>query len=274
MAGSGYLDTPTVLLTGSGLLLRGLLICGLVRLDISERATSLIALAYAGFYALDYFLLSRDFLTATVHLVFFLAVLKIFTARTGRDYLYTAAIAFLELVAAAILSVNFNFFLILALYLLFAIAALTSGEIRRSMHKAASPARSGPAPVPCAPGRARGLGDAGHPDAHRRPVFPVAAHRRGGLRAARPAPHARAGLFQPGEPGGDRGNPDQLAARDAHPDLQSASRCRGLKWRGGALTAFDGKRWTNPPDKGGTILIPIEDGHVILGSRQSGPARH
>src|SRR5580692_1753953 len=141
VAGSGYLDTPTVLLTGSGLVLRGLLIGGLVKLGLSERAATLIALAYAGFYALDYFLLSRDFLSATVHLVFFLAVLKIFTARTGRDYLYTAVIAFLELVAAAVLSVNFNFFLFLALYLLFAMAALTSGEIRRSMHKAASTAR-------------------------------------------------------------------------------------------------------------------------------------
>src|ERR1035438_10361761 len=73
---------------------------------------------YTGFFALDYFLLSRDFLTATVHLVFFLAVMKILTAKTNRDYLYTAAMAFVELLAAALLSIDFNFFLFLALYLL------------------------------------------------------------------------------------------------------------------------------------------------------------
>jgi len=32
VAGSGYLDTPTIALTGAGLVLRGLLIWGLVRL--------------------------------------------------------------------------------------------------------------------------------------------------------------------------------------------------------------------------------------------------
>ena len=69
-------------------------------------------MAYAAFFVADYFLLSRDFLAATVHLLFFLAVMKILTARTNRDYLYTAVIAFLELLAAAILSINFNFFLI------------------------------------------------------------------------------------------------------------------------------------------------------------------
>ena len=108
----------------------------------------------------DYFLLSRDFLAATVHLLFFLAVMKILTAKSNRDYLYTAVIAFLELLAAAILSINFNFFLFLALYLLFAIAALTSGEIRRSIDRSTVTARSGlknflPAPRPAFRARSR-----------------------------------------------------------------------------------------------------------------------
>jgi transglutaminase-like putative cysteine protease len=143
VAGSAYLDAPTVVLTGAGILLRALLLSGLVRLNPSERTVTLVAVGYAGFFPIDYFWLSRDFLSATVHLVFFLAVVKILTARTNRDNLYIAVIAFLELLAAAILSINFNFFLCLALYLMFAIAALTSGEIRRSMRKASTTARSG-----------------------------------------------------------------------------------------------------------------------------------
>ena len=143
VAGSGYLDTPTIALTAAGLVLRGLVIRGFVRLDLPDRTVTLITLGYTGFFALDYFLLSREFLTATVHLVFFLAVMKILTAKTNRDYLYTAAIAIVELLAAALLSIDFNFFLFLALYLLFAVAALTSGEIRRSTGRAAATARSG-----------------------------------------------------------------------------------------------------------------------------------
>src|SRR5215831_17232438 len=73
VAGSGYLDGATVALTGLGLLARALLIAGVVRLDLSERVVTAVTLSYIGFFALDYFLLSRDFLTATVHLVFFLA---------------------------------------------------------------------------------------------------------------------------------------------------------------------------------------------------------
>src|SRR5205807_5585651 len=130
VAGSGYLDIPTIALTMAGLLLRGLLICGVLRWNISERAITVATAGYTAFFPIDYFLISRDFLTATVHLVFFLAVMKVLTAKTSRDYLYTATIAFLELLAAAILSANFNFFLFLALFLLFAMAALTSGEIR------------------------------------------------------------------------------------------------------------------------------------------------
>ena len=143
VAGSGYLDVPTMALTAAGLMLRAVMIYGALRLEISERAATLATIAYAGFFLLDYLFLSRAFLWASVHLVFFLAVVKILTAKTSRDHLYTAVIAFLELIAAAILSNNFNFFLFLTLYLIFGIAALTSGEIRRSMAKAPSTARTG-----------------------------------------------------------------------------------------------------------------------------------
>ena len=101
--------------------------------------------SYAAFFAADYFLLSRDFLAATWWKIAtsLLAVMKILTAKSNRDYLYTAVIAFLELLAAAILSINFNFFLFLALYMLFAIAALTSSEIRRSIERSTVTVRSG-----------------------------------------------------------------------------------------------------------------------------------
>ncbi|MBM3775988.1 MAG: DUF3488 domain-containing protein, partial [Acidobacteria bacterium] len=143
VAGSGYLDTPTVTLTAAGLLLRALLVLGVLRFEISARAVTLLTLGYIGFFPLDYFFLSGDLLRATVHLVFFLAVVKILTARSARDYLATAAISFLELLAAALLSANLNFFLCLAAYLVFAVSAFTSAEIRRSLERGGRVARSG-----------------------------------------------------------------------------------------------------------------------------------
>ena len=143
VAGSGYLDTPTVILTGAGLLARALLISGVLRFDISPKLVVALTLAYVGFFPLDYFYFSRAFIQSTVHLVFFLAVIQILTSRTNRDYFFMATIAFLELLAAAILSTNSNFFLFLTLYLLFAMAAFTSAEIRRSMQKRVTVARNG-----------------------------------------------------------------------------------------------------------------------------------
>src|SRR5579864_897494 len=143
VAGSGFLDAPTIVLTGLGLLLRALLVTGVVRFEISDRLVTIATLTYIGFYPVDYFFLSRGFLEATVHLVFYLAVVKILTAHTNRDYLYTAMIAFLEILAAAILSASLNFLLFLGLYLLSAIAAFTSAEIRRAMQKPHQIARTG-----------------------------------------------------------------------------------------------------------------------------------
>src|ERR1700749_4219128 len=71
VAGSGYLDTPTLVLTAAGLLLRGLVIAGIVRFHIPDFVARLLAVAFVAFFGIDYLFISRDFLSATVHLVFF-----------------------------------------------------------------------------------------------------------------------------------------------------------------------------------------------------------
>ncbi|MBY0504582.1 MAG: DUF3488 and transglutaminase-like domain-containing protein [Bryobacteraceae bacterium] len=133
VAGSGTLDPLTALLTGAGLLWRLLQVAGGLRWTIPTRWIGWATFAYILFYPVDYLYFSqRDFLRATVHLVFFLAVVKILTASTERDYLYLKVLAFLELLAAAVVSVNFNFFFWLAVFLLFSIATFATSEVRRS----------------------------------------------------------------------------------------------------------------------------------------------
>jgi transglutaminase-like putative cysteine protease len=244
VAGSGYLDAPTVLLAAAGLLLRALLICGWVRLEISDRAATRITILYSAFYVVDYLVLSQDFLSATVHLVFFLAVIKILTAKTNRDHLYTAIIAFVELVAAAILSINFNFFLFLALYLLFAMAALTSGEIRRSM--------SHPATTFTARSAVKRF--------HFRLATLTLSITTGILAMTagfffilpRTADAAFSRLMNhrfrlPGFANqvnlGETGEIKNTSRPVMHVRIWGPQ--QGLKWRGGALVDFDGKRWSN-----------------------------
>src|ERR1700687_1369636 len=85
VAGSGYLDGSTTVLIAAGVVLRGAMAAGLLNLEISERTITVLTIAYIGFYPLDYQFVSRDFLQATVHLVFFVAILRILTAKANRD---------------------------------------------------------------------------------------------------------------------------------------------------------------------------------------------
>ena len=272
VAGSGYLDTPTIVLTAAGLLLRGLLIGGIVRWDVSDGTVTFITLGYTGFFALDYFLLSRDFLTATVHLVFFLAVMKILTAKTNRDYLYTAAMAFVELLAAALLSIDFNFFLFLALYLLFAIAALTSGEIRRSSRQAAATARSGLKGF-----RAR---LALHSALVTLGILSLTAGLFFLLPRTAEAAFSRLishRFYLPGFSSevtlGEFGEVGTASRPVMHIRIFSSETPGGLKWRGRALAEFDGKRWSETGRA--NQMVPVDNGHADLepsGFRR--PGRH
>lgn len=267
VAGSGYLDTPTLALTGSGLLLRALLISGIVRFRISDNAAAFAGLVYVAFFGLDYAFLSRDFLSATVHLVFFLAVMKILTARTNRDYLFTAAIAFLELLAAAILSSELNFVLFLALYLLFSVGALTSAEIRRSLDRSQATARGWPASF------------------HQRLALLALTATIGILSITagfffllpRTAESAFARLisrriYLPGFSDqvtfGEIGEMKTTSRAVMHVAVFSQQMLPGLKWRGAALTEFDGKRWSNPHAH--EERIPVLHGHVELQSLREG----
>ena len=262
VAGSGYLDAATILLTATGLTLRGLLICGLARIEITERTSTLVTLSYTIFYLLDYFVLSRDFLQATIHLVFFLAVMKILTAKNTRDHLYTAVIAFLELLAAAILSINFTFFVFLALYLLFGIAALMSGEIRRSMHRAQTTARIGSKRFHSRLGVLSGMVALG--------ILAITAGMFFLLPRTADAAFARlipqrfrlpgfSSQVTLGEIGEIKTNSRPVMHIRVWGEFSGS-----LKWRGGALVEFDGKRWSNTSPsrdrinvlKGEAALVP------------------
>src|ERR1700683_3248477 len=138
VAGSGYLDAPTIVITAVALLTRALIVAGVIRFELPPIVITLLTLAYIGFYAVDYFYISRSFIPAAIHLVFFVAVVKILTGHTDRDYLLLKVIAFLELLAACIVSASFNFFVFLLLFLVLGVATFASSEIRQSRQRAQS----------------------------------------------------------------------------------------------------------------------------------------
>jgi protein-glutamine gamma-glutamyltransferase len=244
VAGSGYLDAPTIALTAAGLLLRAFVLGGFVPLRISERVITLACVAYCVFFIADCFAFSQTLLVAVVHLIFFLAVMKILTGSRARDHLFLAVVSFAELVAAAILSVNLNFFVFLACYLLFAIATLTSAEIRRSMRKTAVKARTGQKRFHWRLATLSVWVTLG--------ILSLTA----GLFFLLPRTADAAlsrffwhRIFIPGFSNqvtlGETGEIRMNSRPVMHIGSLRPERLTGLKWRGDALSNFNGKRWTN-----------------------------
>lgn len=141
LASTGTLDLPTVALVGGALALRGyLLACGR-RLVFSQRWTTPLSIAYFVFYGADYFLFSRSFLAATVHLVLFAVVVRTFSLRRDRDYVMLTIVAFLMVLASAVLTVDSIFLAFFAGFMLTAVASFILMEMRRSGRTAQIQAR-------------------------------------------------------------------------------------------------------------------------------------
>jgi len=141
LASTGGLGLPAILLTGTALALRGYLLAERRQVVISERWTAPLTIAYFVFYGVDYFLLSRSFLTATVHLVLFAVVVRSFSLRRDRDHTMLAILAFLMVLASAVLTVDSVFLLFFAGFMLTAVATFILMEMRRSGRAASFQAR-------------------------------------------------------------------------------------------------------------------------------------
>ncbi|MFZ0990434.1 MAG: DUF3488 domain-containing protein, partial [Candidatus Sulfotelmatobacter sp.] len=141
LASTGSLDLPTVCLAGAALAFRGYLLAKGRKLVFSERWTTPVTLAYFLFYAADYFLFSRSFLFATVHLVLFAVVVRTFSLRRDRDYVMLTIVAFLMVLAASVLTVDSIFLAFFAGFMLMAVVSFVLLEMRRSARAAQIQAR-------------------------------------------------------------------------------------------------------------------------------------
>ncbi len=132
LASTGKLDLFSVIFVLGALTVRAIHLTRNQQVVIPERWTTVFTLLYVLVYAVDYFFISRDFVSATVHLVLFGMVVKVFSIHRDRDLLYLGVLSFLMILAASVLTVNTVFLAGFALFLLVAIATFISFEMRRS----------------------------------------------------------------------------------------------------------------------------------------------
>lgn len=141
LAGTGGVDLPSVVLVGVAMAVRGLLLARRRQIVISDRWTTPLSIAYFVFFAIDYFAFSRSFLPATVHLALFGVVVRMFSLRRERDHVTLAILAFLMVLASAVLTVDSVFLFAFAVFMLMAVATFILMEMRRSGHAANIQAR-------------------------------------------------------------------------------------------------------------------------------------
>ncbi len=132
LAGTGGLDLPSVILVGTALAIRGYLLAKRRRFVISENWTTPLSIAYFVFFAADYFLFSRSFLPTTIHLALFGVVVRMFSLRRERDHVTLAILAFLMVLASAVLTVDSIFLFSFAAFMMMAVGTFVLMEMRRS----------------------------------------------------------------------------------------------------------------------------------------------
>jgi protein-glutamine gamma-glutamyltransferase len=136
LASTGGLDLPSIFFTSAAIAVRGYFLARRRHAVIPERWTTPLTLGYFAFFTADYFSVSHGFLPATVHLALFAVVIRMFSLRRERDYITLAILAFLMILASAVLTVDTVFLFSFAGFLLMAVVTSILMEMRRSARSA------------------------------------------------------------------------------------------------------------------------------------------
>ena len=261
VAFSGELDAAGLIVGAVALVARLLHLSGLVRVSVAARWVNAAAVLYLPFFFADYLYLSRDLTRAIVHMVIFVAAAKLLTASTSRDSILLGVIAFLEILAASVLSTNLTFLLLLVPFLAASLAALASSEIHRSM-RGREVVQAGTLAI----GRRLGLLTALSGTAILLLTvalfFVLPRTARSALERLMPASQRVSG-FAPEVELGRFGAIVSSRRPVLHASFRDEEPPVGLHWRGSALAEFDGRKWYNSPRRGQNLQVS-EDGLVQL----------
>jgi hypothetical protein len=229
--------------------------------EVSEAAARRLTIAYLFLLPLDLFFVSAALaegsqnkplfaaLLTVIHLLVFALVVRLYSARSTRDHLFLAMVAFALVLVSAILTIDTAFLVFLLLFLLLAVSTFMGLEMRRGAEGAATPPLA--AGTPAGKRLARAL------------LWSTTAISLGAVTLAGfiflLLPRVTAGFlssynFQPTIISGFAEGDVQLGQIGQIKQSQAVvMRIKPLigplnnaYWRGDALTEFDGMRWSAP----------------------------
>jgi transglutaminase-like putative cysteine protease len=148
---TGKLDIVSVLIPSVALIYKGIRMQRGRGPEITARAATGLVLAYFLFFPLDLWVLSRGLsegapnpplyaaLLSSIHLILFATLVRLYSARSNRDYAFLAVLAVASMLVSAILTVETGFLIALAIFLVLSVSTFVALEIRRSSAGAVSP---------------------------------------------------------------------------------------------------------------------------------------
>lgn len=148
---TGKLDVVTLILAPSAVLYKGIRWWRLCPAEIPQRLATRLVVAYLLVFPVDVFFLSRLFvagspnpalyaaLLGAVHFLLFVMLVRLYSANTDRDALFLTMLSFAAILAAAVLTIDTTFLGLFFLFLLFGVATFVGLEMRRGTKGAITP---------------------------------------------------------------------------------------------------------------------------------------
>jgi|HubBroStandDraft_4_1064222.scaffolds.fasta_scaffold04954_5 transglutaminase-like putative cysteine protease len=285
LVSTGKLDLLTMIVAPSAVLYKGVRWWRSCPAEIPQRIATRLVVTYLLVFPLDVLFLSRSFVSASpnpalyaallgaVHFLLFVMLIRLYSATTDRDALFLTMLSFAAILASAVLTIDTTFLGLFFLFLFFGVATFVGLEMRRGSKGAIAPE------VAAQPKQERRL--------DRALVFAALSVAFGAMIIGGALffffPRFSAGYLgrtslQPTLMSGFSDDVELGQIGEIKKNSEVVMRVRtgkpvgypNLRWRGIALSEFDGKRWSSPdPDK---VTIPAGlNGWINLLERPAEP---
>jgi protein-glutamine gamma-glutamyltransferase len=268
LVSTGKLDLITMIVAPSAVLYKGIRWWRRCPAEIPQRIATRLVVAYLPVFPMDVLFLSRSFVAASsnpalyamllgaVHFLLFVMLIRLYSATTDRDAFFLAMLSLAAILASAVLTIDTTFLGLFFLFLLFGVATFVGLEMRRGSKGAIAPE------VDAHPQQERRL---------TRALILAALSVAFGAMIIGGALFFFFPRFSAGYLGRTSLQPTLMSGFSDDVELGQIGEIKknstvvmrvrtgkpagypGLRWRGIALSTFDGKRWSSPDRDAVTI---------------------
>jgi len=295
LVSTGKLDLVSILVLPAAMLFKGYRWWHGKGAELSNRAGTWLTIAYFIFFPIDLWTFSRTLaagaqnpglyaaLIATIHLMLFATVVRLFSATTTRDYLFLTLMAFSSILASAILTVDTVFLAFFFVFLGLAVSTFVGLEMWRSAQGAVTTPIERGTTAALRLHNALGITSAGIAAGSLLVgaiIFLILPRFNSGYMSGLSLQPTLVSGFSDDVELGEIGEIKKSSMVVMRVTVDGGIRAaRGVHWRGVALSHFDGKRWFNEPHEPTTLTANGEAGwfrvnSVDAGTRTSGNPIH